>query len=312
MVNSSKKLPCGHIFHTTCLRSWFQRQQTCPTCRLNILRTPVTSTQQQQAAVHPPQMNNQNTNDNQNIGNNNNNNNNLNNNNILGVNPFANLMTPPTTDLISGTSASFTGTTAFPIVPSSPLLLPSMPFMAPYAMPPLPMPSNLDTLTDDELRILEGVERQNVEARIKLLRNVQLMLNASVALMNQYNAIISQVQLPVPTTIPTRNDIPSTVIPQIFNIPPDVPIASSTLQNPTITQHDTTSTSSSHQPQLSTSKTVIDTDIETVYEEVKIENLGSEEHLERPSCSHDTEANELRRRRLQKFFQPEQNNSTNN
>lgn len=42
MVNTSKKLPCGHIFHTACLRSWFQRQQTCPTCRLNILRTPAT------------------------------------------------------------------------------------------------------------------------------------------------------------------------------------------------------------------------------------------------------------------------------
>lgn len=39
MVNNAKKLPCGHIFHTACLRSWFQRQQTCPTCRLNILRT---------------------------------------------------------------------------------------------------------------------------------------------------------------------------------------------------------------------------------------------------------------------------------
>lgn len=43
MVNHSKKLPCGHIFHTTCLRSWFQRQQTCPTCRLNILRAPATN-----------------------------------------------------------------------------------------------------------------------------------------------------------------------------------------------------------------------------------------------------------------------------
>lgn len=42
MVNSSKKLPCNHIFHTACLRSWFQRQQTCPTCRLNILRAPAT------------------------------------------------------------------------------------------------------------------------------------------------------------------------------------------------------------------------------------------------------------------------------
>lgn len=35
-----KRLPCGHIFHATCLRNWFQRQQTCPTCRLNILRRP--------------------------------------------------------------------------------------------------------------------------------------------------------------------------------------------------------------------------------------------------------------------------------
>lgn len=42
MVTASKKLPCNHIFHTACLRSWFQRQQTCPTCRLNILR-PTTS-----------------------------------------------------------------------------------------------------------------------------------------------------------------------------------------------------------------------------------------------------------------------------
>ncbi|VDL59538.1 unnamed protein product [Hymenolepis diminuta] len=33
-----KRLPCGHIFHTSCLRNWFQRQQTCPTCRMNILR----------------------------------------------------------------------------------------------------------------------------------------------------------------------------------------------------------------------------------------------------------------------------------
>merc|ERR1719427_1868651 len=34
-----KKLPCGHIFHTACLRSWFQRQQTCPTCRFDILQS---------------------------------------------------------------------------------------------------------------------------------------------------------------------------------------------------------------------------------------------------------------------------------
>ncbi|EFN70051.1 E3 ubiquitin-protein ligase synoviolin [Camponotus floridanus] len=53
MVAASKKLPCNHIFHTACLRSWFQRQQTCPTCRLNILRpTPNNAPPRQQ---NPPQ-----------------------------------------------------------------------------------------------------------------------------------------------------------------------------------------------------------------------------------------------------------------
>ncbi|KAG2183306.1 hypothetical protein INT43_006311, partial [Umbelopsis isabellina] len=32
-----KKLPCGHIFHFGCLRSWLERQQSCPTCRRSVL-----------------------------------------------------------------------------------------------------------------------------------------------------------------------------------------------------------------------------------------------------------------------------------
>ena len=31
-----KKLPCGHAFHTHCLREWLVQQQTCPTCRSDI------------------------------------------------------------------------------------------------------------------------------------------------------------------------------------------------------------------------------------------------------------------------------------
>lgn len=85
MVNTSKKLPCGHIFHTACLRSWFQRQQTCPTCRLNILRTPAERNTQNDGI---DQLNNNNNQANQANANapaananvlNNNNNNNLNN-----------------------------------------------------------------------------------------------------------------------------------------------------------------------------------------------------------------------------------------
>lgn len=34
-----KKLPCGHILHFACLRSWLERQQNCPTCRAPVLGT---------------------------------------------------------------------------------------------------------------------------------------------------------------------------------------------------------------------------------------------------------------------------------
>lgn len=42
--DTPKKLPCGHIFHFHCLRSWLERQQTCPTCRRPVLQSPPTNT----------------------------------------------------------------------------------------------------------------------------------------------------------------------------------------------------------------------------------------------------------------------------
>jgi E3 ubiquitin-protein ligase synoviolin len=33
-----KKLPCGHILHFGCLKSWLERQQVCPTCRSPVVR----------------------------------------------------------------------------------------------------------------------------------------------------------------------------------------------------------------------------------------------------------------------------------
>lgn len=32
-----KRLPCGHILHFACLRSWLERQQNCPTCRRPVI-----------------------------------------------------------------------------------------------------------------------------------------------------------------------------------------------------------------------------------------------------------------------------------
>ncbi|KAL2759235.1 hypothetical protein ACRALDRAFT_1062248 [Sodiomyces alcalophilus JCM 7366] len=34
-----KRLPCGHILHMGCLKSWLERQQVCPTCRRSVALT---------------------------------------------------------------------------------------------------------------------------------------------------------------------------------------------------------------------------------------------------------------------------------
>ncbi|ORY27651.1 hypothetical protein BCR39DRAFT_537671 [Naematelia encephala] len=46
-----KRLACGHVFHFHCLRSWLERQQSCPTCRRDVLRTPA---QTHRARQTPP------------------------------------------------------------------------------------------------------------------------------------------------------------------------------------------------------------------------------------------------------------------
>ena len=43
MTTRCKKLPCNHIFHASCLRGWFQSQQSCPTCRMDVLNRAVLS-----------------------------------------------------------------------------------------------------------------------------------------------------------------------------------------------------------------------------------------------------------------------------
>lgn len=36
-AGANKRLACGHVFHLPCLRSWLERQDTCPTCRAAML-----------------------------------------------------------------------------------------------------------------------------------------------------------------------------------------------------------------------------------------------------------------------------------
>uniref|UniRef100_A0A182J3K2 RING-type E3 ubiquitin transferase n=1 Tax=Anopheles atroparvus TaxID=41427 RepID=A0A182J3K2_ANOAO len=225
MVSNSKKLPCGHIFHTACLRSWFQRQQTCPTCRLNILRTPITA-----ATTTANPVANNNANDGAN-----------------GAGPGTDASRPTGAGMagaggVAGASVAGaalpngmapSATNALPLFPGAPLVLPPFPFvgMPPYTMPLPPVPPSLDTLTDEEVRAMEGTERRHIEERIKHLRNIRTLLDASVALMNQYAAItarlppeaVAHLQAPPPpgpqqaepsvnasATVPPMAEVPST------------------------------------------------------------------------------------------------------
>jgi E3 ubiquitin-protein ligase synoviolin len=47
----AKKLPCGHILHLRCLKSWLERQQMCPTCRRPVVTAPTPSPPNQAGAA---------------------------------------------------------------------------------------------------------------------------------------------------------------------------------------------------------------------------------------------------------------------
>jgi E3 ubiquitin-protein ligase synoviolin len=55
-----KKLPCGHILHFGCLRSWLERQQVCPTCRRPVLASATAQNTQRNNQANPVEQNQQN------------------------------------------------------------------------------------------------------------------------------------------------------------------------------------------------------------------------------------------------------------
>ncbi|KAH8312213.1 hypothetical protein KR044_009804 [Drosophila immigrans] len=217
MVNHSKKLPCGHIFHTTCLRSWFQRQQTCPTCRLNILRTPaINSTalprpaeENANAAAAP----------------------------AAAAQPAAAANAAAANAAMPGTAAAAATDLRLPQANGNagrnPIFLPNFaelfgnanglpnalsnppavlpPFMSqpPFAYftppigPPPPMPSDLTRFSDAELLAMEGTQRKHIEERLKMLRNTMLMLDSASILMQQYQGLMARLPPPtIPITTP--------------------------------------------------------------------------------------------------------------
>ncbi|XP_015120108.1 E3 ubiquitin-protein ligase synoviolin A [Diachasma alloeum] len=197
MVSASKKLPCNHIFHTACLRSWFQRQQTCPTCRLNILRpaTPSADNRQQNQGQGTNQIPQQ------------------------GQAPVNNQDgSRPEPRLIANLRAALDQTAPFP-PQGMPFFAPPFPNVVPF--PPVPTPPpNLTALSEDELRAMEGNLRQAVEARIETLQRVQLLLDAANAMMNQYQTAAATANIPMPPTTSPPNPQPQS---STAATPPDPP-----------------------------------------------------------------------------------------
>lgn len=224
MTTGCKKLPCNHIFHTSCLRSWFQRQQTCPTCRMDVLRPPPPPVQQQppQPAAPPP----------------------------FGYPPMgaapplapgippqgpANVVPglfpgwppmglppvhvgqpqPPAAAAAAAAPTPVAPATAAP--PSTPSaagnvqqdanqaqvpafgLPPPFMFPPPFMMPPFmlggltsPVNTNFSSMNIEQLVAAEAQERQNVEARINMLRTIHALLDAAIIQLNQYTQMVNE------------------------------------------------------------------------------------------------------------------------
>ncbi|XP_068117525.1 E3 ubiquitin-protein ligase synoviolin [Hyperolius riggenbachi] len=306
MLTGAKRLPCNHIFHTSCLRSWFQRQQTCPTCRMDVLRASLpTQTQApadqadpgqqphaapaQQTPVIPPPPN------------------------------FPPGMLPPLPPGMfplwpplgafqpvpgapgaaapeeanagpssassprptEGAGTGGSDSSAAPNMPGFPFPPPflGMPIFPPFGLPPMPMPpAGFAGLTDEELRAMEGHERQNLEARLQCLQNIHTLLDAAMLQINQYLTVLA-------TIGPPRPPVSST--------PP--------AQSPPTS---TDAASFSHMEEPSASDTVSSvTDIGPSHQTASPESESEEmpNGAEGGLSTEEPDAAELRRRRLQKL-----------
>ncbi|KPJ18191.1 E3 ubiquitin-protein ligase synoviolin B [Papilio machaon] len=267
MHSGAKKLPCNHIFHAACLRLWFQRQQTCPTCRLNVLRAPAPDTPHVPDGIPPgnvPLVNVPLGNvplGNAPLGN-----------APLGNAPVGNAAAPP--------PAPNVVPPPFPNIPPPPMMGWGLP-------PPPPRPASLATLSAAELQRMEGHERRNIEARLQLLREIQAMLDASVLLMQQYSAVVAN--------LPQNSANVATQTDNIQNEPTPGPAPVKVKTDPDVGAgvSSATPSTSSAQPTASPAHTQ-HTDVSS--------SDNTSLHVDRePKTETDADADELRRRRLQRF-----------
>ncbi|XP_078726461.1 E3 ubiquitin-protein ligase synoviolin [Lampetra fluviatilis] len=352
MVTGAKRLPCNHIFHTSCLRSWFQRQQTCPTCRMDILRNTVAGQGQGQGQAGAQQQNHQQQQQQQqqqqphqqqapqHAG--------QNQPNLPqgmmppfpGMFPLWPPMGPvpipqhggaaaphmPARDAGTdqGSSGAGVGESAangasasanalpgsFPDFSAFPPHLPPlfMPGFAPpqvFGLPPMPTPpDDLGGLSEEELRAMEGTERRHLEARVRCLRNIQTLLDAAVMQMQQYSTLVATLSVAgEQRTEPTAAGTSSSLL-SMNNDPP-----------PASTSETTPTSLGAHGSADLRSAGVEAAGIETLEAGAEAEDgfggaFGGEQPEESTtqggepsegSLPNEPDANELRRRRLQKL-----------
>lgn len=52
-METGRKLPCGHLFHNFCLRSWLEQDTSCPTCRKSLRNHQIESPRDMNANAAP-------------------------------------------------------------------------------------------------------------------------------------------------------------------------------------------------------------------------------------------------------------------
>jgi len=199
-----KKLRCGHIFHLRCLKSWLERQQSCPTCRCSLLdTTPVNNNnnnnnnnnreapqQQAQAAVPEQaqqQQNNQIHQNNQPTSTTTNNTSNIQNNTRQTETVTQNSVPVASTSSSNRENTRITTTSSaikslFYDNSAIPVVLTPVATLEPNSDSTIPP---IESLSDEKLREIEGSLRQNVIARIKAINDVNKQLNGIVLQLNQ-------------------------------------------------------------------------------------------------------------------------------
>uniref|UniRef100_A0A8D0G094 RING-type E3 ubiquitin transferase n=1 Tax=Sphenodon punctatus TaxID=8508 RepID=A0A8D0G094_SPHPU len=326
MVTGAKRLPCNHIFHTSCLRSWFQRQQTCPTCRMDVLRAslppqsqapPEQQEQGQQHQQHQTPLIPQPPNFPQ---------------GILppfppgmfplwppmgpfppvpGVQPPNNAENPSMAASAPSTSGAQTaastsrpsGDSGSDTAPAG--TLPGFPFPPPwmgmplpplFGFPPMPVPpAGFAGLTDEELRAMEGHERQHLEARLQCLQNIHTLLDAAMLQINQYLTVLATIGTPRSAQPPS--------FPSASTSTQETPSTESTLFQPA----DSTSAPGTAAPPPSPPPAAEPNSSGQAAAASSVEGYtepaGPEEDGEQP-LPEEPDTAELRRRRLQKLELP--------